>query len=189
MNENTYSPTKWLQYLLYAGIAAALNTILGFLLGDLSRWLGLAISAAAVYLLFRLVDANERYQKAAIFSIVALVAGLFTNVLLTLVGSVCSIVAQYQEYHAHSELIVERDPRLAGKWRTLFWLQFAVGLVLGLLLSFVSVILVMVSGLETAAATAVLALVLAVVTLILQVLYLVYLNRTVKLLENEIVVE
>lgn len=189
MNENTYSPAKWLQYLLYAGIAAALNTILGFLLGDLSVWLGIAISGAAVYLLFRLVEANERYQKAAIFAIVALVAALFNNTLLSLVGSVCSIVAEYQEYHAHSELIGERDPKLAGKWRTLFWLQFIVGLVLGLLLSFVSVILVMISGLETAAATAVLAMVLAVVTLILQVLYLVYLNRTIKLLENEVVME
>lgn len=190
MNENVNSPVKWLQYLLYVGIAAAVNSYLvNSLLGGLSRWLGLALSGAAVYLMFRLIDSNARYQKAALFSGVALVSNLLGIQMLSLVGSICSIVAQYQEYHAHSELVAERDSRLAGKWNNLFWLEFAVELILGLLISLVAVSMVAAEGLDAVPVTAIATVAATMVATILRVLYLVYLHRTIKALETEFVME
>lgn len=186
MNENTYSPVKWLQYLLYAGIASAANTLLLNIpqLTVLSTWLGYALSGVTIFLLFRLVAANARYKTAAICFAVALGCALINNTILALVGSICGIVAQYQEYHGHSELVEERDPRLAVKWNRLFWVQFIVGLVLGLLLSMAVVVLVMITGPEATVPTA-LTVAISIASLGLEVLYLVYLNRTIKLVGTE----
>lgn len=191
MNEKVFSPAKWLQYLLYVGIAAEVNNLIGYipLLSGLTRWVGIAVSAASVYLLFRLRDVNPRYLKAAVFSAVAWVGIRIGFTPLTLVGLVCSIIAQYQEYHGHSELVEDRDAKLAGRWNSLFWAQFAVSLILGLVVSLFGMVLVMLSGSDTELTTAVTSILTVVLSLVMKVLYLVYLHRTVKLLETEFVVE
>lgn len=191
MNENVNTPAKWLTYLLYVGIAAAVNSLLVnlSLLSGLTRWAGLAITAASIYLLFRLRDANPRYLKAAIFSAVAWVGIRIGFTPLTLVGLVCSIIAQYQEYHGHSELVEEHDAKLAGRWNSLFWAQFVGSLLLGLVVSVVGVTVVMVSGEETEFTTTLTSILSVVLSLVLKVLYLLYLNRTIKALETEFVAE
>lgn len=186
MNENVNTPVKWLKYLLYVGIAAAVNALLGAaLLGNLSSWLGYAISAASIYLMYRLIGSNVRYQKAALFSGVALVINLVGIQLLSLVASICTIVAQYQEYHAHGELVAERDSELARKWNSLFWLQFAVELIAGVLISMVVAVMAAAGGLESAPVIAIATVAASFVAAILRVLYLVYLNRTIKAVETE----
>ena len=189
MNENRNDTVQWLQYLLYAGIASAVHSLLAnlSLLGSMSRWVGLAISAAAIYLLFRLADANPRYRNAAIFSAVSLVCAQIGGTILILACSVCGTVAQYQEYHAHGEMIEERNPKLAGKWHSLFWAQFVVGLLLSVLVSLTAAILAVIAGLETMALTAITTVVVSIISVILKVLYLVYLDRTVKTLQSEFV--
>lgn len=190
MNENMNTPTKWLKYLLYVGIAALVNSLLGAALpGRLSTWLGYAISAASIYLMFRLIGSNGRYQKAAIFSGVALVVNLLGIQLLSLVGSVCAIVGQYQEYHAHGELVAERDSQLARKWSSLFWIQFAVELIGGLLITMVVAVMATSGELDSAPIIAIATVAASFVAAILRVLYLVYLNRTVKAMETEFVAE
>lgn len=189
MNENVNSPVQWLKYLLYAGIAALVNSFVGiFLPGKLSTWIGYAISAACVYLFFRLIVSNARYKTAMIFSGAALIINLLGIQALSLAGSICALVGQYQEYHAHGELIQERDPRLAKKWGSLFWFQFAMSVIVVLLTGVLVGVLVAAGGLDAAVVTALATIVAAVLTLVLKVLYLVYLNRTVKLLETEFVV-
>lgn len=188
MNENMNTQTKWLQYLLYVGIAAAANSLLGTALpGRLSTWLGYAISAASIYLMFRLIGSNGRYQKAAIFSGVALVVNLLGIQLLSLVGSVCAIVGQYQEYHAHGELVAERDSQLARKWSNLFWIQFAVELIGGLLITMVVAVMAASGELDSAPIVALATVAIAALALGMKVLYLVYLNRTIKAVETEFV--
>ena len=185
MNEPVNSPVKWLRYLLYVGIAALVNSLLGiFGLSGLSQWLGLAISAATAYLLFMLAGSNPRYKTAAIFYAVALAAGFISNVILGLVGSVCGIVAQYQEYHAHGELIEEREPKLADRWNSLFWLQFALGVVVVGLTSVLVTALVMAANMDEAVVTVIAAVIAGVLGIGLSALYLSYLNRTIKLLED-----
>ena len=191
MNENRTETTKWLRYLMYVGIAALVNIILVNIpsISRLTGWISLAISAATVYLLFMLAGNNPRYKTAAIFCAVALVGGLIPITIVSLACSVCGIVAQYQEYHAHSELIEAQDPKLAGQWNTLFWLEFAVSIIAVLLSSVIVTALVMAAGMEEAAVTAIVVAIVAAVTLLMKLLYLSYLNRTIRLLENEIVVE
>lgn len=188
MYETVNSPAKWLKYLLYAAIAAAINYLLGnLLLGNLSHWLDAAIKGAALYLLFQLSGSNAGYKRAAIFSAVALVINLLGIPALAVIGSICAIVAQYQEYHAHGDLIRHRDSRLAGKWGSLFWIQFAVEMSGGLLISMVVAVMAASGELDTVPIVAIATVATAILSVTMRVLYLVYLNRTIKALENEFV--
>ncbi len=190
MSENRNDTPKWLQYLLYVGVAALVNSLLGiFGLSGLSRWIGLAVNAATIYLLLMLAGSNPRYKTAAIFYAVALVSGFISNAILGLVGSICGIVAQYQEYDAHGELIQARDPKLADKWTGLFWLQFALSMVMVLLTSVLVAALVMATNLSEAVVAPIVTVIAAALGVGLHALYLCYLKRTIKLLENESVVE
>ena len=189
MNEHT-NTTKWLQYMYYAALASLISSVLSIIgLSGLTRWITLAINAATVYLLFQLVSANPRYKTAAIFYAVALAAGLISSTILSLVGSICGIVASYQEYHAHGELIEEKDPKLADKWHSLFALELAVaglGIVLsGLLLG----TLMAITQLSEALIVSIIAVILAAMGLGLSLLYLRYMKSTIALLEQETTVE
>ena len=186
MKENVYSPVNWLRYLLYVGIAAMANSLLGiFLPGKLSTWIGHSISAATVYLLYQLISENARYKTAALFGAGALICNLLGIASLSLAASICAIVAQYQEYQAHSELIAERDPKLAGKWSSLFWLQFGVELIMILLTGLFVGVLVAASGMDAAVVTGLVTVIVAVFSVILKLLYLSYLKRTIRLLEED----
>ena len=189
MTENN-NTTKWLQYLLYVGIAALVNSLLGIVgLSALARWIGLAINAATVYLLFMLVGANPRYKTAAICYAVALAGGLTSNAIVGLAGSICGIVAAYQEYHAHGELIEERDPKLADKWNSLFGLELALTFVGILLMGLLAGLLVAVTNMSEATVVPIITIIVAVLGVGLNLLYLSYLKRTIALLESEILVE
>jgi hypothetical protein len=189
MNENS-NTVKWLRYLMYVGIAATVIALLSiFLPNGLTRWIGLAVSGVTAYLLFMLTGSNARYKKSAIFYGVSLGITVLGIQLLGLVGDICAIVAQYQEYHAHGELIEEQDPTLAGKWGSLFWLQVALSVIVALLGAVIATALIMAANLEEAVVTLIITVIVAVLTLALKALYLSYLNRTIKLLEKEIVVE
>ena len=189
MNEYT-DTAKWLKYLLYVGIAALANTVLAAvpLLSGLSGWISLAISAATVFLMYRLQGANERYFKAAVFGAVPLVIsilGRFGISFLPLLGAISGLVAQYQEFAAHGELIQDRDPRLANRWGGLFWLQFAVTIISTLLGSVFAAVLVASGSMDMETATAMIVVAVALVTLLLKLLYLLYLRKTIRLLEEE----
>lgn len=186
MNENTPSPTKWLQYMLYVGIASAALTILSiFLPANLTHWIGIAANGVLTYLMFRLAPSNARYKKAGIFYAVSLGVTILGVRILGLVGDICAIVAQYQEYHAHGELIAERNPKQAEKWGSLFWLQFALSIVIVLLAGLIAGILAAVVQLDEAAVVTVTTVLIAAFGLGLKVLYLVYLKRTIQALESE----
>ena len=189
MNEKMNYPAKWLQYLLYVQIAALAISLIGYipLVGSVTRWLTFALNIATAYLLFRLADVNPRYKTAAIFCAASLILGLMDGTVAVLAVSVCSIIAEYQEYHGHGELLEQRDPRLAGKWNFLFWLQLIVTLILSVLTSIVTVILTLLIGFGTAVTTAITTVVISILSFALRLLYLAYLHRTVKRLENEFV--
>lgn len=189
MNENVNSPAKWLRYLLYVGIASVIEYLLGAsLLGNLSRWIGYALSGASIYLLYQLMGANARYQKSVIFYGAALVVNILGFKVLSLVGSICAIVAQYLEYHAHSELVAARDPELAGKWNSLFWIQFVVELIGGLVVSMLVGIVAASGEVDSAPVIAIATVAIAFITPVLKLLYLIYLSRTIKVVETEFVV-
>lgn len=189
MHENRNSPAEWLRYLLYVAIAPLVVSLISNipLLSPVAGILSIVISIATIYLLYRLSGTNPRYRMAAILYGIALIAGRIGGGILTLAGSVLSILAEYQEYNGHGELVADKDPKLAGNWSSLFWMQFTVSLGLGLVVSTILVIVALATGEEPTALNTVTTVGIYITSLLLKVLYLVYLHRTVKLLEHEFV--
>ena len=185
MNENRNDTAKWLQYLLYVGIAPLVNSLLGIFGLPGLGWILFACNAAAVYLLLQLAGSNPRYKTAAIFYAVSLAGSLIGNVFLNLAISVCSIIGQYQEYHAHGELIAARDSKLSDNWNTLFGMQIALSVIAVLLTGLVAGILAALTNMSVDAVTPIVTVLVAVLSAGLRALYLVYLSRTVKLLAAE----
>jgi len=178
--------TTWLRYLLYAQIASvaisAISTLLGF--GTVFGWIVRILSAGVVFILLRMIPVNEGYRTAAIFHGIVLAGGIFSVLsqqnTISLVISVCSIIARYQEYHAHSELCEGKDPALAQKWRSLFIWQMVIGLVIGFITTAGTVIGV-VSGAAADSIVNVILVTDVLVSTVLEVVYLLYLKRTISL--------
>ena len=178
---------KWLRYLLYVGIAAMINSILGIFLPAVSNWLTPVLTLAALFMMSRLIPANGRYIRAILFTGVSLVITVLNIQAVALAGSICSLVGQYQEYTAHGELVAAQDPKLAGRWGSLFWLQFAVSIITTLLGSVLISVLMASGAMDADTATIVLTIAVSFVILVLRLLHLNYLSKTIKLLETETV--
>ena len=179
--------TKWLRFLLYVGIAAMINSILSIFLPAVSSWLDPVLTLAALFMMSRMIPANGRYIRAILFTGVSLVITVLNIQMVALAGSICSIVGQYQEYTAHGELAAAQDSKLASRWGSLFWLQFAVSIITTLLGSVLISVLMASGAMDADTATIMLTVAVAFVTLVLRLLYLSYLNKTIKLLETETV--
>ena len=182
MNKN--NAAKWLKYLLYVGIGAMVNYLLATVIpAPVHNLLGYLLTAASLYLMYKLTPDNGRYYRAILFSGVSLIISALSIRVVALAGYLCAILGQYQEYTAHGELIADRDIRLANKWGSLFWFQLAVELIGGLAVMLVAGT-VRAGGQAINTPIASMAVVAAsFINVILKVLYLVYLRKTVKALE------
>lgn len=182
-------PVKWLRYLFYvhiAGIAVSLAEVLP--LGNLTVWLGRAVILGVVVCMYQLSSLNERYKKSFIFRGTMLLLTLITYLLyssafLTLAASVLSIVATYQEYRAHSELVAEKDGKLSRNWSSLFLWEILVSVATTALTMAATAILVL-GEIGTSATVAMITVVMKAVGLVLSILYLVFLNRTAALFDE-----
>lgn len=183
------SALKWLTYLFYVHLAGIVVSLFSLLPvgGNLAVWFSRAVALAAVICLFRLAPGYPRYRKAACFRAAMLVFSLIHAVFslrtpLVLVSSVCSILALYQEYCGHGELVWDSDAGLARNWKRLFFWQVLCSLVISLATTVVSVILALLlnSG-ENVPATAAIVVQAAAkgTSLVLEAVYLVYLKRTI----------
>lgn len=195
MNEHTDLLRKWLRILFYVHIASIAITAVNAVsnLDTITAWISKALSVVAIWSMFQLKDVNPRYRQAAVFSAAVLVCGLLTtpvnsselglSSILVLVGAIASWVATYQEYHAHSELVAEQDEKLAKKWNNLFGLEILVGLGVSLFSTVATLVLVS-AEMDSGTVTTIILVVTYIVTLLLELLYLLYMNRTLKLFEN-----
>ena len=176
---------KWLRLLMYISLAgiilAALILIFGA--GGLLSWVGYLASAAGIYTLFRLSPASARYRKSAVLRCVYLAGTVLATLmaswgllgsLVSLAGSVCGIIAFYQEYHGHADVVKPFDEALSGKWHSLFTWQIVVGVLVGLG-SVVGVVLSLISGGTVSVELAV--AIISIPSVILQAVYLAYLHR------------
>lgn len=195
MNEHRELLSKLLRILFYVHIASlvifAVNAVSS--LESITTWVSKALTLAVIWSLFQLKGANPRYRTAAMCGAVDFICGLLlVNVstsnlgvsgIAVLAGSVCSLIATYQEYHAHGELVRELDEKLSKKWSNLFVWE----IVLGLLTSLVSVIattILVTQEMDTATVTTIVGILTIIVNIGLSVLYLLYMQRTLKLIEN-----
>lgn len=173
---------KWLRFLFLSQIASmavsAFSSIPTF--SVLSIWLNRILCLCIIAALFRLGDANDRYRKAAAFQGMTLLCGLFSGAVLSLVGAVCSIVSLFQEYHGHSEIAAPKHPRLSSRWTSLFLWQIMVGILVSLITTLGVVVSVMAGG-EVSGLIGLILFLITTVGMLLQILYLIYLHRTLAL--------
>lgn len=204
---NSGSLAKWFRIFLFLHVASlAVTVITDFPIEDgWASWVNKILSSGIVICLFRFSAVGSRYRKAAIFqticfcgSLILLIVGSVLSYMsdssvlgvvssisgvVTLVLSILSLLAVYQEYSAHSELIAPADPKLSRKWHSLFNWEIAVGI----LAAFASVIVSIITVLLELDVARTVSIILAIVMLpekILCVIYLLYLNRMIHLLEE-----
>ena len=196
MNENRIDFVKWLRVLIYIAIARIINTLVGipaFIPTALTAWISRILMAGMVFAMFKLSPANDRYKKTGIQLAVVLVLTIATELfntgaVLTLIAGILSIVAEYQEYHGHSELIEEKDHQLSGKWTSLFMWSIVIGLILGFA-STAAGVLAAVAGVDTETAALVIAAVMMIPEYIIDIFYILYLKKMIALFEEDKVSE
>lgn len=183
---------KWLRIVMYTAIGRLVNTLAGmlpFIPTSVTVWISRGILLILIISMIQLAPANDRYKKAGILRAVMLaltiVTGfLKTGTILTLVGSILSIVAMYQEYHAHSELIAEKDQKLSGKWSSLFMWSILSGLLLGFT-STAAAMIIAFADMDITTATAIIAVILSIPDYIIEVLCIQYLKKMAALFPVE----
>lgn len=189
--QNNPIPIKWLRILFYIHLALLAASVLSWLPmpDQWIAWIQRILVIATALCLFRLSSVNDHYRKAALFRIIyigglLITALLFSSTAITLAASVCSIIAVYHEYSAHSDLITQQDPRLSRKWHSLFNWSIAAAI----LVSFGSLVISMISvliGMDITAAVTVVMVILSIPQFAVDVFYLIYLNRMLQLLRKE----
>lgn len=196
MNENMESKyeliAKWLRVLIYIAIVSLINSVINFLPfvpSSVTTWISRGIMVAMAVCMFKLAPANARYQKAGIFragmlGCTLITAFLYASSILTLAASIMSIIAVYQEYNGHSEMVVAKDPNLSGKWHSLFNWSLIAGVLVGFG-SVVAVLIVAMLEMDAVRTTGIIVGVLSVPQLVIDVVYLLYLKKMISYFQNE----
>ena len=195
MEKNELQSIKWLRILIYIAIVSIVNTLLSYL--PLIPWkitnlISLAIVAVMVISLLRLGTVNRRYRKAAIFrcgflTCLVVTSYLTTSTIISLAASVLSILAVYQEYAAHAELIGEHDGSLSGKWHSLFIWSIAASVLISVT-SMATVLLILFVDMADGTAAFISGVVIALLNLIqciINVVYITYLNRMIQYFDKQ----
>ena len=196
MNENRIDLAKWLRILIYIAIARIINTLVGipaFIPTAFTAWISRILMAGMVFAMFKLSPSNDRYKKTGIQLAVVLVLTIATELfntgaVLTLIAGILSIVAEYQEYHGHSELIEEKDHQLSRKWTSLFMWSIVVGLVLGFASTAAGVFAAL-AGVDTEKVAVMIAVALMIPEYIIDIFYILYLKKMIALFEEDKVSE
>lgn len=183
--------SKRLGILFWIYVVSMALSLLGVLpaMAEMMPWLGAGMRIASAIVLFSLAQAGGCYRLAGILGGIA-AAG---NLLLTLIGSaggvlamalnICALVGLYNEYKGHAELIQEQEDTLARRWTKLFVWNIVLSLVSMLLAINVSV-LGAAAGMSVGTMTMLGVAMAAIPAMVVDVLYLVYLNRTRHLVEE-----
>lgn len=132
---------KCFGYLIVIRFAAAVLPLLSMVpyVGGFADYLGLVLTFVKIWILGGIGGRGTRYSRTAMLLLISVVAELIGGFLplmglqdalgdiynvfataLTLIASLCSFLAMYQEYNAHAELIEPVDPDLARRWHKLF---------------------------------------------------------------------
>ena len=178
----------------YIAVASLINAVvdyLPFVPAPFSLWVSRVITAAMIFCMFSLSGINIRYWKAGLFRALYLGCGLVTSFLLgsyllSIAATLFSFVAVYQEYSAHSEIVASKDSDLSRNWYKLFYWEIAAALLLSLG-STIATVLLMSAKLPIAVSeiSAMVTLFLKNPRFILQILRLVYLEKTIVCFSSE----
>ena len=180
---------KWLMTMFWANIA---HIIINFIKIESSvvyttiQNILIAICSLVICLsLFKMRGEDERYGRAALFQLIPLVINLiptlvmdsyntlvWLSVLVSLIAAVLTLLATYNEFHAHSCIVGGLDSELGDRWQKL-WVWQVIGIT-GTVLS------LFVAALGAAGLGVVLVLIVTIYVLVIQIIYLVTLYRSAK---------
>lgn len=175
--------TKWVQVLFICHIATFVASALGMIpaINTIAGWLSRAISIAIIIPLYKLSGVNERYRKASIFYGIAVGGGILTTLLnmtmFAMVLSICSIIANYHELNAHSEITAHKDEKLSKRWHSLFYWELCVG-ILAAFLGMIPIMIAVFAGADSDAIIQIGTICGIVITLFLDALRILYLKKT-----------
>ena len=109
---------------------------------------GIILAAASVGCYFALSTANSRYRRAGIFQALYLLCLILSTPLnnmglLMLTSALLKLIAGFQEYYAHAEMLDRTDGGLAHSWRMLFYWSLGTLLVAMISTLFLSTLMLM----------------------------------------------
>lgn len=179
---------KWLWVMFWANIA---HIIINFIKIESSvvyttiqATLANVCTLVICFSLFKMRGEDERYGRAALFQLIPLVFNLiptlvmdsydtmvWLSVLVALISAVLSLLATYNEFHAHSCIVGGLDCDLGDRWQKLWVWQ-----IIGIAGTFVSLLLTALA----AGFGVVVMLIVAIYVLVIQIIYLVTLYRSAK---------
>jgi len=184
MTNNKELFMKWIQILFYVQCVAFVLTLIAMLpfVGSWFSWLIRITTIATIFVLYKLSPLNTRYLKAVIFMVVTMITTIFLKGLgvLAIVGMICSLIAIYQEYMGHSELIKEADAKLSKNWNSLFNWEIWGGFLVGGIVVPVVLAILMADSSNVQFATNVTLVTADAFNIILQLVYLVLMKRMIK---------
>ena len=142
---------KWLRVLMYTMIVSIVNSVLNylpFIPAVVTTWVSRGITVVMVLSMFQLASASPRYREAGILRLVAFVSTLLATIpivgpVLVFAASILTVIAVYQEYHAHGEVITDKDSVLAKKWNRLFVWELIADVLVAVVSAVVTVVLMM----------------------------------------------
>ena len=196
MDENTNFDicklTKWLRVLMYIAIVSLANSIVNyvpFVPASVTTWISRGIMVAMIVCMFQLASSNGRYKTAAILRVIwlgTLLLGTLLHIpsVLVLGTSILSIIAVYQEYHGHSEVLTEKDTVLSAKWKGLFIWSFIAPLLLSIGSS-AAMVISSFMNLDVAKVTAITTSIIRIPQYGIDVIYLLYLKKMLSIFEND----
>lgn len=184
--------TKWLRVLMYIAIVSLANSIVNyvpFVPASVTTWISRGIMVAMIVCMFQLASANGRYKIAAILRAIwlgTLLLGTLLHIpsVLVLGTSILSIIAVYQEYHGHSEVLAEKDTVLSVKWKGLFIWSFIAPLLLSIGSS-AAMVISSFMNLDVAKITAITTGIMRIPQYVIDVIYLLYLKKMLSVFEND----
>lgn len=192
MDEKTMSRAdvaKRLRILFYLAVVGLVTPLMSLVpqLTVAADWVALAVAVANAAVLLSLAAAGMRYRSAGLLAVIAAVCSLLAMFVapsvLSGAAGICGLIGMYNEYEGHADQVREQDPKQAKRWSNLFVWQICLGLALALL----SVTLVF-AGVGMGLSSNAVLLITLLITLPtgwgLQIAYLIYLNRTCRLLES-----
>lgn len=196
MDENTNFEicklTKWLRVLMYIAIVSLANSIVNyvpFMPASVTTWISRGIMVAMIICMFQIASSNGRYKTAAILRAIwlgTLLLGTLLHIpsVLVLGTSILSIIAVYQEYHGHSEILAEKDIVLSAKWKGLFIWSFIAPLLLSIGSS-AAMVISSFMNLDVAKVTAITTGIMRIPQYVIDVIYLLYLKKMLSIFEND----
>ena len=179
---------KWMKILFYIHCVSLVAYLIGLLplIGSLFGWVAPVVTVISIFCLYSLAPVNERYKKAAILSAVAFVLSVimkFSGIgfiigLIFIVCMVCNLVAMYQEYGGHSDVLVTIDNKLSKNWHTLFNWQVFGSIVVAIIGAPVIIVAAVAFLLDANVISILTTVLISCFDIILDVFYLVFLKRT-----------